>query len=29
MKFSQYKYERSSYENIIDDFTKLVDIRIK
>ena len=25
MKFSQYKYERSSYENIIDDFTKLVD----
>ena len=25
MKFSQYKYERSSYENIKEDFTKLVD----
>ncbi len=25
MKFSQYKYERSSYENIKEEFTKLVD----
>ena len=25
MKFSQYKYERSSYENIKEDFTKLLD----